>query len=61
MDETKEYVDETWAELRVHHMTQIDAPAEAHAKPSNCTPALPLNAAMGILLLLANMPLANSF
>lgn len=34
-DETSEYVEETWAELRVHHMTQIAAPAEAHAKASS--------------------------
>lgn len=49
-DETSEYVEETWAELRVHHMTQIEAPAEAHAKASSCTPALPWNASMGILI-----------
>lgn len=49
MEETKEYVEETWAELRVHHITQIAAPAEAQAKANNWTPALPLNAAMGIL------------
>jgi hypothetical protein len=49
MDETREYVEETWAELRVHHMTQMAAPAEAHAKASNCTPAFSWNASMGIL------------
>lgn len=49
MDETNEYVEETWAELRVHHITQIAAPAEAQAKASNWTPALPWNAAIGIL------------
>lgn len=49
IDETSEYVEETWAELRVHHITQMAAPAEALAKASNCTPALPLNAAMGML------------
>lgn len=49
MDDTNEYVDETWAELRVHHMTQIEAPAEAHAKASSCTPALSPKAEFGII------------
>lgn len=50
IDETKEYVEETWAELRVHHITQMAAPAEAHAKARSWTPALPWKASMGILL-----------
>ena len=49
MEDTREYVEETWAELRVHHMTQIAAPADAQVKARSWTPALPLNAAMGII------------
>lgn len=49
IEETKEYVDDTWAELRVHHITQMEAPAEAQAKARSCTGALPLKAAMGII------------
>jgi len=52
MEETKEYVEETCAELRVHHMTQMAAPAEAQAKARSWTSASSLNALIGILLLI---------
>ena len=47
--EIREYVEETWAEWRVHHMTQVDAAARAQVKASIWTPASPLNEALGMI------------
>lgn len=49
MDDTSEYVEETWALCRVHHMTQIAAPAAAQVNARSCTGALPLKAEMGMI------------
>jgi hypothetical protein len=49
MAEIKEYVDETWAECRVHHMTHVEAPARAQVKASICTPASPRKEALGMI------------
>jgi hypothetical protein len=38
--EMREYV-ETWAEWRVHHITQVEAAARAQVKASIWTPAFP--------------------
>ncbi len=47
--EMSEYVDDTWAECRVHHMTHDDAAARAQVKASICTPALPRKASLGMM------------
>lgn len=48
-EEISEYVDETCAECRVHHITQEEAAASAHVNASICTPAFPWNASFGMI------------
>jgi hypothetical protein len=47
--EMSEYVDETWAEWRVHHITHEEAAASAMVNANIWTPASPLKAALGMI------------
>jgi hypothetical protein len=50
--EIREYVDDTWAECLVHHMTHEDAAARAQVKASIWTLAFSRNAELGMMLFL---------